>query len=151
DPDKAWKIILPDLKTPDLDVALNQYLSHGNYQEYLAPFTDPRPPLEEIPLSEADVHAERARVALAASRSTTDRAAHQEEAQRELATRSSSIPRMRTPSCSASSSPQRRRDRPSPGSSPRPTQRTDAGGSCSGRPSGTKGRAPSVMRRSGRR
>jgi hypothetical protein len=86
DPDKAWKIILPDLKTADLDVALNQYLSHGNYQEYLAPFTDPRPPLEEIPLSEADVHAERARVALAASRSTTDRAAHQEEAQRELAT-----------------------------------------------------------------
>jgi tetratricopeptide (TPR) repeat protein len=85
DPDKAWKIILPDLKTPDLDVALNQYLSHGNYQEYLAPFTDPRPPLEEIPLSEADVLAERARVAVAASRSANDRAAHQEEAQRELA------------------------------------------------------------------
>ncbi|RPH66588.1 MAG: DUF1570 domain-containing protein [Myxococcaceae bacterium] len=86
DPDKAWKIILPDLRTPDIDVALNQYLSHGNYQEYLAPFTDPRPPLEEVPLSEADVHAERARVALGAARSSTDRAAHQEDAQRELAT-----------------------------------------------------------------
>ena len=86
DPDKAWKIILPGLKTPDLDAAINQYVSHGNYQEYLAPFTDPRPPLEESPLTEADVHAERARVATAAARSTSDRAGHQGEAQEELAT-----------------------------------------------------------------
>ena len=84
DPDKAWKIILPDLKAPDLDVALNQYLTHGNYQENLAPFTDPRPPLEELPLTEADVHAERARVAGAAARSSTDRAGHQQDAEREL-------------------------------------------------------------------
>ena len=86
DPDKAWKIILPGLKTPDLDTAINQYVSHGSYQEYLAPFTDPRPPLEESPLTEADVHAERARVATAAARSTSDRAGHQGEAQEELAT-----------------------------------------------------------------
>jgi tetratricopeptide (TPR) repeat protein len=86
DPDKAWKVILPGLKAPDVDTAINQYVSHGNYQEFLAPFTDPRPPLEESPLTEADVHAERARVALAASRSTSDRAGHQKEAQEELAT-----------------------------------------------------------------
>src|SRR5262249_51249902 len=86
DPDKAWKIILPELKAPDLDVALNQYMSHGKYQEDLAPFTEPRPPLEEIPLSDADVHAERAGVAASAAHLTGDRAAHQEEAQRELAT-----------------------------------------------------------------
>ena len=86
DPDKAWKVILPGLKTPDLDAAINQYVSHGNYQEYLAPFTDPRPPLEESPLTEADVHAERARVAMAAARSTSDRAGKQREAQEELAT-----------------------------------------------------------------
>ncbi|HZJ55956.1 MAG TPA: DUF1570 domain-containing protein [Myxococcaceae bacterium] len=86
DPDKAWKIILPGLNTPDIDVALNQYLTHGKYLEYAAPFTEPRPPLEEIPLSQADLHAERARVALAAARGSTDRSAHQEEARRELAT-----------------------------------------------------------------
>ena len=42
------------LKAPDLDVAINQYVSHGNYQEFLAPFTNPRPPLEESPLTEAE-------------------------------------------------------------------------------------------------
>ena len=86
DPDKAWKIVLPSLKTPDLDAAINQYVTHGNYKEYLAPFADPRPPLEEVPLTEADVHAERARVALAAGRSSSDRAPHQREAEQELAT-----------------------------------------------------------------
>jgi len=86
DPDKAWKIILPGLKTPDVDVAINQYIAHGNYQEYLAPFTVPKPPLQETPLTEADVHAERARVALAAAHSTGDQARHQQEAKEELAT-----------------------------------------------------------------
>ncbi|HUM13785.1 MAG TPA: DUF1570 domain-containing protein [Myxococcaceae bacterium] len=86
DPDKAWKIILPGLNAPDLDEALNQYAKHGSYKEYLAPFVDPAPQLRETPLSEADVHAERARVALAAARSTSDRSSHQQEAQQELAT-----------------------------------------------------------------
>ena len=86
DPDKAWKILLPGLQTPDIDAALRQYVSHGDYQEFLAPFTDPKPPLQELPLTEADVHAERARVALAAARSTSDRAGHRKEAQEELAT-----------------------------------------------------------------
>ena len=86
DPDKAWKIILPGLNTPDLDAAVNQYVRHGNYQEYLAPFVDPAPPLQESPLGEADVHAERARVAMAAARSSVDRASHEKEAQEELAT-----------------------------------------------------------------
>jgi tetratricopeptide (TPR) repeat protein len=86
DPDKAWKVIVPGLKTADVDIAINQYVAHGNYKEYLAPFTEPRPPLEELPLTEADVHAERARVAMAAARSTSDRAGHQREAQEELAT-----------------------------------------------------------------
>jgi hypothetical protein len=86
DPDKAWKVILPGLKTTDVDTAINQYVSHGNYQEYLAPFTDPKPPLQETALTEADVHAEQARVAMAAARSTSDRAGHQKEAQQELAT-----------------------------------------------------------------
>jgi len=86
DPDKAWKVILPGLSTPDLDQALTQYIKHGNYKEYLAPFVDPAPGLQESPLSEADVHAERARVALAAARSRTDRSSHQQEAQREVAT-----------------------------------------------------------------
>jgi Tfp pilus assembly protein PilF len=85
DPDKAWKIILPGLKTPDIDAAINQYIAHGNYQEYLAPFTDPKPPLQETPLTEADVHAERAHVALAAARFFGDRAGHQQEAKEELA------------------------------------------------------------------
>jgi len=86
DPDKAWKIILPGLKTPDVDAAINQYAIHGNYHEYLAPFTDPKPPLQEVALTDADVHAERARVAMSAARSSTDRAGHQKEAQEELAT-----------------------------------------------------------------
>jgi len=86
DPDKAWKVVLPGLKTSDVDTAINQYVAHGNYKEYLAPFTEPRPSFEEFPLTEADVHAERARVALAAARSTTDRAGHQREAQEELGT-----------------------------------------------------------------
>ena len=86
DPDKAWRIILPGLKAPDVDAAINQYISHGNYQEFLAPFTDPKPPLKEVALTEADVHAERARVALAAARSTGDRDAHRKEAREELAT-----------------------------------------------------------------
>jgi len=86
DPDKAWKVILPGLNTPDLDVALNQYLTHGKYVEFAAPFTDPKPPLEEIALTEADAHAEQARVAMAAGRFSTDRAPHEQEAQRELAT-----------------------------------------------------------------
>ena len=86
DPDKAWKIILPGLGTADLDEAIHQYLKHGDYKEYLAPFVEPAPPLKEIALSEADVHAERARVAMAAARSSTDRAPHQKEAQEELAT-----------------------------------------------------------------
>jgi len=86
DPDKAWKIILPGLNTPDLDETLNQYVKHGNYKEYLAPFVAPPPPLKEISLSEADVHAERARVAIAVSRSSSNRAALQQEAQQELAT-----------------------------------------------------------------
>ncbi len=86
DPDKAWKIILPGLNTPDLDEALNRYFQHGNYKEYLAPFAEPAPRLEEIPLTEADVHAERARVAIAAARSSTERSPHQQEAQQELAT-----------------------------------------------------------------
>ncbi|HEY3587198.1 MAG TPA: DUF1570 domain-containing protein [Myxococcaceae bacterium] len=86
DPDKAWRVILPGIKTADVDAAINLYVSHGNYQEYLAPFTAPKPPLQEVALTEADVHAERARVALAAARSSTDRAGHQKEAQQELAT-----------------------------------------------------------------
>ena len=86
DPDKAWKIIFPGLNTPDVDEALNQYMKHGNYTEYLAPFADPMPPLVEVALSEADVHAERARVALAAARSSSDRSSHQRQAEQELAT-----------------------------------------------------------------
>jgi tetratricopeptide (TPR) repeat protein len=86
DPDKAWKVISPGLKTADIDSAINQYVAHGNYKEYLAPFTEPRPSFEEVPLTEADVHAERARVAMAAARTRSDRADHQREAQEELAT-----------------------------------------------------------------
>jgi tetratricopeptide (TPR) repeat protein len=86
DPDKAWKILLPGLQTPDIDAELRQYVSHGGYQEFLAPFTDPKPPLKEVPLTEADVHAERARVALGASRWASDQAGHRKEAQEELAT-----------------------------------------------------------------
>ncbi len=85
DPDKAWKVILPGLNTPDVDDALNQYVKHGNYSEFLAPFTQPATPMKEAALTEADVHAERARVAMAAARSTSDRPAHEEEAHRELA------------------------------------------------------------------
>ena len=85
DPDKAWKIILPGLNTPDLDEALNQYLRLGNYSEFDAPFTMPALATKEVPLTEADVHAERARVAMAAARAASDRASHDEEARRELA------------------------------------------------------------------
>jgi tetratricopeptide (TPR) repeat protein len=85
DPDKAWKIILPGLNTRDLDGALHQYVKHGDYNEFLAPYTPPAPELRETPLSEADVHAERARVALAAARGTTDESSRKEEASRELA------------------------------------------------------------------
>lgn len=81
----AWKVILPGLNTPDVDDALNQYVKHGNYSEFLAPFTPPAPSMKETALTEADVHAERARVAMAAARSTSDRASHEEEARRELA------------------------------------------------------------------
>jgi tetratricopeptide (TPR) repeat protein len=85
DPDKAWRVILPGLNTPDIDGALNQYLKHGNYNEFAAPYTPPSPPLEERPLSEADVHAEQARVALAAAGSSAEPAKHREEAEREIA------------------------------------------------------------------
>jgi tetratricopeptide (TPR) repeat protein len=85
DPDKAWKIILPGLNTPDIDEALHLYVKHGDYTEFLAPFTPPAPALTETALSEADVHAERARVALAAARHGSDPAPHREEARRELA------------------------------------------------------------------
>ena len=85
DPDKAWKIILPGLNTPDIDGALNQYVKHGNYNEFAAPYTPPTPPLEERPLTEADVHAEQARVALAAASWSAEPAKHREDAERELA------------------------------------------------------------------
>ena len=86
DPAKAWKIILPGLGVSDLDAELYQYAKHGNYQEYLAPFTPPTEAgFKEVVLSESEVHAERARVALAAARAATEPEPHREEARRELA------------------------------------------------------------------
>ncbi|MGZ3478985.1 MAG: DUF1570 domain-containing protein [Myxococcaceae bacterium] len=84
DPDKAWKIILPGLNTPDIDDALQQYVKHGDYTEFLAPFTPQAPALKETALGEADVHAELARVSLAAARHSSDPLPHREEAKREL-------------------------------------------------------------------
>ena len=72
DPEKAWKIILPGLNTPDIDDALHQYVKHGDYTEFLAPFTPQAPALKETALGEADAHAERARVSLAAARHSSD-------------------------------------------------------------------------------
>ena len=73
DSEKAWKVIQPGLGTSDVDAAIQAYAQHGNYQEFQAPFTPPTATgFTEKPLSEADVHATRARVALNASRSTNE-------------------------------------------------------------------------------
>jgi len=85
DPEKAWQVIRPGLATPDLDEALNQYVKHGEYTEFSAPFTPPAVDTREAALSEADVHSERARVALSAARFEPDQPRHQEEARTELA------------------------------------------------------------------
>ncbi len=60
----------------------SSYVKHGEYTEFLAPFTPPAPAAApSTVLSEADVHAERARVALAAARQSSDPGRHREEAQ----------------------------------------------------------------------
>ena len=86
DSEKAWKVIQPGLGTSDVDAAIQAYAQHGNYQEFQAPFTPPTATgFTEKPLSEADVHATRARVALNASRSTNEGKALRAEGEQEIA------------------------------------------------------------------
>jgi Flp pilus assembly protein TadD len=85
DPDKAWKAAFPTLVVAELDGQLNRYALHGDYDNFVVPIPEAESAIHERLLMPADVHAIRARAALAGAAVQVQSAPHLEEARSELA------------------------------------------------------------------
>ena len=84
DPDKAWKIVFPNLTNSELDILLYQYVRTGEYHYFVVPIPPAEGTLSSRPMAPAEVHATRARASLAGAAMAVDGTALRAEAQAEL-------------------------------------------------------------------
>jgi len=68
EPDQAWKAAFPGLTPEQADVAVHQYLKHGDYQEFVVPVLTAEATITPEPVTQADAWAVQAEISLAASR-----------------------------------------------------------------------------------
>jgi tetratricopeptide (TPR) repeat protein len=68
DPEQAWKNAFPGLTPEQADGLVHQYLSHGDYKEFVVPLVTAEAALTPEPLTQADAWAVQAEISLAAGR-----------------------------------------------------------------------------------
>jgi len=84
EPDKAWKIVFPTLATTDIDVQIRDYAQHGDYHYFVVPIPEPEGTVKQRPMTSAEVHATRARAALAGALTVARGAAQLKDARSEI-------------------------------------------------------------------